>query len=223
MRPITVLLADDHDIVREGLCALLASEPNIEVIGEAVSGREAISLTQELSPDVVIMDLAMPRLNGVEATRQIVHSCPRAKIVVLSAYDTVEYVQPVLAAGASGYLRKDTVANELIEAVRQVHQGNTYFSRGVTWRAQLAGAMTLDGELPSKPRLSFREVEVLQLLAEGFTNKQVASELGLTVKTVESYRRSVMIKLRVTSVVGLVHYAVRAGVIEMYSAEHILN
>jgi len=224
MRRITLLLVDDHNVIRQGLRALLRFEPNFEIVGEAASGREAVALAQRLSPNVIVMDLAMPLLNGMEATRQIIRAWPRTKIVVLSAYDDAKYVEPVIAAGAAAYLRKDAAANELIAAVREVVSGKAYFSPEISrLRQKHASEGDHQRKEPLEVKLSFREAEVLQLIAEGFGNKQIASELNITVKTAQNYRRSIMVKLNVHSVVGLVHYAVRTGIIEMHPTRSILN
>jgi len=223
MNKITLLLADDHNIIRQGLRALLTCEPDIEVVGEATSGREAVTLAQQLSPNVVVMDLAMPLLNGMEATRQIIRACPSAKVVVLSAYDDDEHVESVLAGGAAAYLLKQTAASELIRAVREVHKGNAYFSPSIAKRLREKHAVPQAPPAHPAPQLSIREAEVLQLVAEGFLNKQIADELNISVKTVEKHRQSLMDKLNVHCIADLVHHAVDRGIIETRPIKSILE
>ncbi len=219
MKPITVLLAEDHQIVREGLLALLKTETDIEVIGEAENGRLAMELTGKLRPDVVVMDIAMPLLNGMEATRQILQSLPKTKVLILSAHNDDAYVEMVMALGASGYLIKQTAAHVLPDAIREVQKGNTFFSPTIAKRrnqrrqnAQLHGTVrNLKNE--SAP-LTRREAEVLQLIAEGKANKETAGELGISIKTVEKHRQSLMEKLNIHDTAGLTRYAISAGIIE---------
>jgi DNA-binding NarL/FixJ family response regulator len=224
MQPITILLADDHNIIRQGLRALLTCESDLKIVGEATSGREAVALAQQLSPDVVVMDLAMPLLNGMEATRQIIHASPNAKVVVLSAYDDDEHVERVLAGGAAAYLLKQTAASELVCAIREVHKGNAYFSPAIAKRLQEKHSVENPRpRMDQSPQLSIREAEVLQLIAEGFLNKQIADELNISVKTVEKHRQSLMDKLNIHCIADLVHHAVGKGIIEMRSAKTLLN
>jgi DNA-binding NarL/FixJ family response regulator len=226
MAKITLLLADDHNVVRWGLRALLASDPEFEVVGEAGSGREAITLVQQLKPDVVVMDLAMPLLNGMEATRQITAECPSTKVIVLSAYDDDPHVEQALAMEAAGYLLKHTAANDLIRAVREVHAGNAYFSPAIAERLREKRCAQLELPKPQTERarrLSVREAEVLQLVAEGYPNKQIADELRLSVKTVEKHRQSLMSKLKLHCIADLVQYAAAHGAIEMNPVSSILR
>jgi DNA-binding NarL/FixJ family response regulator len=214
---IKVLLADDHTVVREGLRVLLEAEADIVVVGEAANGREAVQLTKKLLPDVVVMDIAMPNLNGLEATRQIARDVPTAKLLVLSSYNDDEYVHQITDAGAAGYLLKQTAATDLIKAVREVRRGHAYFSPLVSKRlvehyrkAVLTGA-------PVGRRndlLTPRETEVLQLIAEGRANKQIAIELDISIKTVEKHRQQVMNKLNIHDIAGLTRYAISKGIIE---------
>jgi DNA-binding NarL/FixJ family response regulator len=234
MRNITVLVVDDHNIVRQGLRALLLAEGDITIVGEAQSGREAVQMAAQLRPEIVIMDLAMPLLNGAEATRQILKEVPTSRIVVLSSYGDDEHVQAAIASGAAAYLLKQTAAVDLVKAIREVTQGNAYFSptiarrlREKTCPPEVDATTPLPGtaepvqptDLPQPAvELTSREMEVLQLIAEGFANKQIAAELGLSVKTIEKHRQAVMKKLNIHDIAGLVHHAVKKGIIELKMA-----
>jgi DNA-binding NarL/FixJ family response regulator len=216
MSNITVLLVDDHTIVRQGLKALLASEKDITIIGEAQTGREAVDLTAQHHPAVVIMDLAMPRLNGSEATRQILKNAPATKVIVLSTYSDDEHVQQALAAGAAAYLLKQTAAEDVVEAIREVAKGNAFFSPAIAKRLREQSMRSENGGAPREQNveLTQREAEVLQLIAEGYANKQIAAELNLSVKTVEKHRQQVMQKLDIHNIAGLVRHAAAKGIIE---------
>jgi DNA-binding NarL/FixJ family response regulator len=214
MSKITVLLVDDHNIVREGLKALLGAEEDITILAEAQSGREAVRLASSLHPEIVIMDLAMPLLNGWEATRQILKAVPTAKVIVLSTYDGDEHIQQAIGAGAAAYLIKQTAAADLIKAIHEVKSGNAFFSPSIARRLR-EQSFHPEAEAKSPDReLTPREAEVLQLIAEGFANKQIAGELGLSVKTVEKHRQQVMNKLGIHDTAGLVRHAVAKSVIE---------
>jgi DNA-binding NarL/FixJ family response regulator len=216
MRKISVLLVDDHTVVRQGLRALLSAEEDIEVQGEAENGRQAVVLAKRLTPDVVVMDVAMPLLNGLEATRQILKAVPSAKVLVLTSYGDDDCVAQMMDAGASGYLIKQTAANDLLKAIREVRRGNAYFSPVIARRLrdQCREAFTT-GQSPRKAtELTSREGEVLQLIAEGFSNKQIAAELSISIKTVEKHRQQVMNKLNIHDVAGLTRYAIAKGMIE---------
>jgi|ERR1051325_688009 DNA-binding NarL/FixJ family response regulator len=218
MASISVLLVDDHHIVRQGLRALLTSEGDLNIVGEAQTGREAVQLAARLYPEVVIMDLAMPRLNGWEATRQILKTLPTAKVIVLSSYGDDEHVQMAIAAGAAAYLLKQTAAADLVKAIREVKKGNAFFSPAIATRLREETCRSLEPSATVKEpdiQLTSRELEVLQLIAEGFANKQIAGELGLSVKTVEKHRQQVMNKLNIHDTAGLVRHAVAKGIIEM--------
>jgi DNA-binding NarL/FixJ family response regulator len=213
---ITVLLAEDHMIVREGLRKLLEAERDIEVVGEAINGRQAVTMTRKLRPAVVIMDIAMPQLNGLEATRQIRQLLPDVKVLVLSAHSDDAYVERATAVGAAGYLIKQTSAHFLAEAIREVQKGNTFFSPYIAKRLRHRNQKSLDrkGQLKAKAvSLSPREVEVLQLIAEGEANKQIAAELDISIKTVEKHRDHLMQKLDIHDTAGLTRYAVGTGII----------
>ncbi len=208
---INVLLADDHAIVREGVRALLAREADVAIVGEAADGHEAVRLCAELSPDVVIMDLAMPRLNGVDATAQIRKQSPRCRVLILSMHQTEEYVRPAIRAGASGYLLKGSGIADLVAATRAVAGGEAFFSPAVA-SIVLRDARG-DGPPAEGQALTSREREVLQLVAEGRSSPQIARLLSISVKTVEGHRGRIMTKLNIRDLAGLVRYAVRVGLV----------
>lgn len=217
MHKITVLLADDHTVVRQGLRALLDAEDDIEIVGEAGDGRQAVQLTKRFLPQVVVMDIAMPHLNGLEATRQIIRFAPSTKVLVLSSYSDDEYVQQLTEAGAAGYLIKQTAANELLKAIREAQRGNAYFSPTIAKRLRDQCREAFVSGQPSRRRgdhLTTREAEVLQLIAEGRANKQIAAELCISIKTVEKHRQQVMNKLGIHDVAGLTRHAIARGIIE---------
>ena len=217
MKRITVLLAEDHALVRVGFRALLEHERDIEVVGEAETGRQAVQLTRKLRPAVVVMDIAMPLLNGLEATRQIRRDFPATRVLILSAYSDDAYVEQAIALGAAGFFLKQTSSDHLARAIREVHRGNTFFSPSISKRLHSRPQESSAGEgQPKKKtnRLSSREVEVLQLIAEGKPNKQVALELGLTFKTVDKHRQHLMAKLDIHDVAGLTRYAIAQGIIK---------
>ena len=217
MKRISVLLAEDHNIVREGLRALLNLEQDIEVICEAENGHQAVDLVEKLNPSVVVMDIAMPLLNGLEATRQILRFAPATKILILSAHSDDAYVERVMSLGASGYLIKQTAAHILPQAIREVHAGKTFFSPTVSLRRDHHEKKAkAQGDLPKRDagKLTSREMEVLQLIAEGNANKQTADELNISIKTVEKHRQKVMEKLNIHDTAGLTRYAISAGIIE---------
>jgi DNA-binding NarL/FixJ family response regulator len=217
MKRITVLLAEDHTIVREGFRKMLELEADLEVVGEAQDGRQAVAMVQKLRPAVVLMDIAMPRLNGMEATRQVLKAVPATRVLMLSAHSDDAYVREAVESGASGFLLKQTSAHVVGEAIREVHKGNTFFCPAVARRLrQLDGRSTdrAGRAQPRNARLSSRESEVLQLIAEGKANKETAAELGISIKTVEKHREKVMSKLNIHDTAGLTRYAISAGVIE---------
>ena len=217
MHKIRVLLADDHTVVRQGLRALLEVEADITVIGEAETGREAVHLSIKLQPDVVVMDIAMPSLNGLEATRQIIKTVPAAKVLALSSYNDDEYVLQLTEAGAVGYLLKQTAAADLIKAVREARKGNVFFSPAISRRMLDHYRSALRNGVPVRKRnglLTSRELEVLQLIAEGKPNKQIASDLRISIKTVEKHRQQVMNKLNIHDIAGLTRYAIAHGIVE---------
>lgn len=214
---IRVLLADDHTVVREGLRLILESAEDIEVVGEVENGRQAVQMAKKLQPDVVVMDVVMPTLNGVEATRQVLREAPNSKVLVLSSYSDDDRVQQLIEVGATGYLVKQTAANDLLAAIREAYKGNAFFSPSISKRLleQCRDAISRGGTVPRKgPRLTSREAEVLQLIAEGYANKQIADELCISIKTVEKHRQQVMHKLNLHEVASLTRYAVAQGIIE---------
>jgi DNA-binding NarL/FixJ family response regulator len=216
-KPITILLAEDHAVVRQGLSSLLKADGQFVMMGEARTGREAVDMAKALRPDVILMDIAMPVLNGLEATRQILAANPAAKIIILSAHSDEEYIERTTTAGVSGFLEKQTSAEILTKAIREVAKGLTYFSPAIAKRMNdnLSKPRDRDGLIKANAsRLTTREAEVLQLVAEGSANKQVAAELGISIKTVEKHRQHLMDKLNIHDTAGLTRYAIATGVIE---------
>lgn len=214
---ITVLIADDHTVVRQGLCRLLEDEGDIEVVGEASNGRDAVALATTLRPAVVVMDIAMPKSNGLEATRRIRKTIPDAKVLILSAHADDAYVESVMAMGAAGYLIKQTSAHCLAEAIRKVWKGDIFFSPSVAQRYRKRHETEPDrkGRSGAKGgRLTPREREVLQRIAEGDANKQIAAALDISIKTVEKHRDHLMRKLDIHDTAGLTRYAIAEGIIE---------
>ena len=217
MKQITVLLAEDHTIVREGFRKMLELEKDFQIVGEAQDGRQAVTLVKKLRPEVVLMDIAMPLLNGLEATRQVIKAFPATKIIILSAHSDDAYVKDATESGAVGFLLKQTSAHEVCRAIREVEKGHTFFSPAIARRFDRINPKTLDrqGVLKTKAaQLTSREMEVLQLIAEGKANKETASELGIGIKTVEKHREHLMEKLDIHDTAGLTRYAISAGIIE---------
>src|ERR1700758_975650 len=208
MRRTRILLADDHAVVRQGFKMLLDAQPDMEIVGEASNGREAVESAETLRPDVVIMDVAMPELNGIEATRRLAASAPHTRVIALSMHKDSVYVREILRAGARGYLLKDSGAEDLVSAIRAVAKGESYLSPAVSnavlddYRKHVTNPIDL---------LTSREREVLQMLAEGKTNKEMATILNLSVYTVDAHRGRIMEKLNVHSINELVRFAVRNG------------
>lgn len=210
---ITVVLADDHAVVRDGLRLLLEAHQDIKVIGQAANGRQTLQLAKDLCPNVVILDIAMPELNGIEATHKICHDCPATQVIILSMYSTAEHVLRSLQAGALGYVLKESAGIEVVNAVRAVHSGHHYLSQKLSDRliddyiqqqSTAEGKTTLD-------RLSFREREVLQQIVEGKSNVEIAAELSLSVKTIETYRSRILHKLEIDDLPSLVKFAIQHG------------
>jgi len=225
MNKTSVLLVDDHTVVRQGLRALLKSEEDIEVIGEAENGRLAVQLARKTPPDVVVMDVAMPLMNGLEATRQILKSLPSTRILVLTSYSDDDCVQQLTEAGVSGYLIKQTASNDLVKAIREVKKGNAFFSPTIAKRLrdQCREAFANGQPVKKSIELTSREAEVLQLIAEGFSNKQIAAELCISIKTVEKHRQQVMNKLNIHDVAGLTRYAISKGLIDRGIPAGVVN
>lgn len=218
MAPFRILLADDHEVVRAGLRALLEEQQGWEVVAEAVDGREAVEKATKLKPDVVVIDIAMPSLNGLEAVRQIIKAVPHCRVLVLTMYDSDPLIQQVLQAGARGYLLKSDAGRDLVSAIDALRRNKTFFTPKVS-------QMVLEGYLDKSPkekepegaaeslRLTSRQREIVQLLAEGKSSKEVAAVLGLSVKTAETHRANIMRKLDCHSVTELVRYAIRNHII----------
>jgi DNA-binding NarL/FixJ family response regulator len=217
MKQITILLAEDHTIVREGFRKMLEFEQDLQVIGEAQDGRQAVTQAKKLRPDVVLMDIAMPLLNGLEATRQVLKTLPATKVLMLSAHNDDAYVQNAAESGAVGFLLKQTSAHEVCRAIREVHKGKTFFSSSVSLRLDRLDSQSSGRAMAHNKKavhLTSREMEVLQLIAEGKANKQTAAELGIGIKTVEKHREHLMEKLDIHDTAGLTRYAISAGIIE---------
>jgi two-component system response regulator NreC len=209
---IKIILAEDHKITREGLVNMLEDQPGMEVVGEAGNGREAIRLARELSPDLVIMDVTMPDLNGIDATRIITLTPKDTKVIALSMYSDKQFVQGMMQAGASGYLLKDCTFDELVYAIRAVFQGDTYLSPGIAGIVVEDYVSKLSRSASSASGvLTRREREVLQLISEGKSTKHIASKLAISIKTVETHRRQMMGKIGIRTVAGLTKYAIREG------------
>jgi DNA-binding NarL/FixJ family response regulator len=214
MRKIRVLVVDDHTIVRDGICALLSLAGDIEVVGEAANGSEALKSVRELAPDVVLMDITMPIMGGLEATRRICKEFPRTKVLVLTQYDDREYVFPVIEAGACGFVSKLAASTELTSGIRSVYHGDSYLSPSVTTllvEEYRHGA----GRVSHDPydQLTARERDVLKLIAEGYTTEQIADMLVVSSKTIEGHKTNLMAKLGVHNRIELVKYALRKGII----------
>jgi two-component system response regulator NreC len=216
---IKILLADDHKILREGLKGLLDQEPSFQVVGEADDGSSAVRLAAELQCDVIVMDITMPDLNGIDATRMILQRNPDQKVLALSVHSDRRFIERMLDAGARGYLRKDCASRELIEAIRTVMKGETYISPAVAASARLhvTGDQVDHQKVSVLPgdELTHRERQVLQLVAEGKTTREIATRLSVSVKAIEKYRQSVMEKLDLHSIADLTRYAISEGIISL--------
>ncbi len=217
MKTLTILLAEDHAVVREGLRSLLETTPEFKVVGQAETGLEAVALAEQLKPDVIVMDIAMPGLNGCEATRQIIARNPAARILALSAHSDEEYVARLAAAGALGFMEKQSSGELLLRAIREVGAGKAYFSPHIAKRLLQNQREAREKGSTSGTRrdaLTSREEQVLQLVAEGAANKQIATRLGISIKTVEKHRQQLMNKLDIHETAGLTRYAISSGTIE---------
>ena len=216
MNMLRIVVADDHELVRRGLRNLLETRPNWEVVGEAVTGRQAVEVTKRLSPDLIIMDISMPELNGLEATRQICKLAPDTQVLILSIHENEQLVHEVLEAGARGYVLKSDAGRDLIEAVDSLCQRKPFFTPKISemvLEGYLKGGAAADHS-KAQSRLTAREREIVQLLAEGLTNKEVAENLNISVKTVETHRSHIMEKLGIHSLGDLIRYAVRNHLIQ---------
>jgi len=214
---IRVLVADDHAIVREGLCIMLGNQPDMQVVGAARNGREALRLVDEQDPDVVVIDISMPELNGIDAIQQMLPRHPRLMVIVLSIHETKPYVFRALRAGARGYLIKETAGLEVVEAVRAVYRGERYLSQRIADLVMDTSLQKLESWTDASPLdgLSAREREILQLVAEGKTSQEIAEKLSISSKTVDSYRSRLMRKIGVEDMAGLVKFAIQHGVISL--------
>ena len=217
MKTITLLLADDHAIVRQGLRRLLETAGDIQVIGEAENGRQAVLETKRLQPQVVLLDLSMPLLNGVEAARQIAEEAPRSKVLILSSYSDDQHLRQAVAAGVAGYVMKETAGENLLEAIRAAHNGTPFFSPPVLkhlLKQPKKGPADAQPAPAVPDMLSRRQAEVLQLIAEGYGTKQIADVLSISVKTAERHRQTLMDKLHIHEIATLTRYAIANGVID---------
>lgn len=216
-KPITVVIADDHTIVREGLTKLLTEEKGIEVIGEAKDGREAVKIVEGLGPDIVIMDIAMPKLNGIEATRQIKQSKIETKIIILSMHDHSRYIRELLGLGVSGYLLKNAASKDIVKAVNSAIKGDTYLSPSISSRVieDYVGMNKKSLEEELYDTLSNREREVFQMMVEGSSTKKIAETLCVSPSTVKSHRSNIMEKLKMSNLSQLIQYAIQLGIIDI--------
>ena len=224
MKTIRVLVVDDHAIVRAGLRALLEAAGDMLVVGEAENGQQAVGEAERLRPDVVLLDVAMPRLNGVSAARQIAERAPTSKMLLLSSYNDAQHLREAIEAGAAGYLLKESAADELLEAIRETDRGGASFSPAILQRLSKecwGGPLGSLGPATGSATLTGRQAEVLQLVAEGHCNKQIAALLSLSMKTVEKHRQSLMVKLNLHKTAALTRYAVSTGVVEVHPRGHL--
>jgi DNA-binding NarL/FixJ family response regulator len=216
-KQITVLLAEYHVVVRQGLCALLKADGGFHLVGEAHNGREAVTMAKTLKPEVILMDIAMPMLNGLQATKQILTANPAAKVLILSAHSDDVYVERMIEAGVKGFVEKQTSGDILTKAIREIAAGRNYFSPSIARRLPGASGKPRDraGLVKTNGRkLTAREFEVLQMVAEGSANKQIATDLGISIKTVEKHRQHLMDKLDIHETASLTRYAIATGIIE---------
>lgn len=217
MNKISVLIVEDHTVVREGLRVMLKLEPNLEVVGEAKNGRVAVTMALDLQPNIILMDIAMPGLNGLEATRQLFKALPNTRIIILTAHCDDAYVKNAVDSGASGFLLKQDSTQDVCKAIREVHKGGIHYSPTIAKRFIRINPKSLakSGKMERKAStLTSREMEVLQLITEGKTNKETASELAISIKTVEKHRGHLMNKLDIHDTAGLTRYAISSGIIE---------
>jgi DNA-binding NarL/FixJ family response regulator len=213
-KPIRIILVDDHPVVREGLRSILSSFEEVEIIGQACSGREAIQLARELRPDVVVMDISMPEMNGIEATAALRRELPEVKVLALSMHENFAYIKQALAAGARGYILKDSSPKDLVDAICDVHSGTLPISP--------QAANILVGHQQSTPKgseLTPREMDVLRFIARGYTNKEISAALGLGVRTIETHRENLIRKTGLATVAELTRYAISNGYVDLHSAQ----
>jgi DNA-binding NarL/FixJ family response regulator len=216
-KTITIFLADDHTIVRQGLAKLLEGEPNLKVVGEAENGREAVVKVEKLKPDVVLMDIAMPMLNGIEATRQIRKACPQTKVIILSMHSHDRYISELFSLGASGYLLKSSTGTDIINAIHTALKGSTYLSPSISDKV-IEDYLSLKKESHQDDlynRLSNREREVFQMIAEGRSTKEIADILCLSPSTVKTHRANIMEKLEMENISQLIQFAIHLGIVEL--------
>jgi len=213
---VRIVLVEDHTILREGLRALLSADPDFEIIGEAADGREAVRLVEKQVPDLILMDLSMPRMTGMDAIREIKKRYPATKIIALTVHKTEEYLGTTLQAGADGYVLKDATHNELMMAIQSVLNGKTYLSPGVSEKVVEGYLEGKESRMPNSTLglLSQREREVLKLIAEGYKNKEIAADLYISLKTVEKHRANLMKKLDLHNAAALTAYAIEQGLVE---------
>ena len=217
MSQVRILIADDHEIVRRGLRALLESQPNWEVVAEAVTGRDALEKARQTTPDVAIVDVGMPELNGLETTRQLLKALPQTEVLILTMHENEQIVREVLDAGARGYVLKSDAGRDLVAAVEALCQHRTFFSSQISellLNSYLRHPDRTDSPESPRSRLTAREREIVQLLAEGKSNKEVAASLNISIKTAETHRTNIMNKLDLRSITELVRYAVRNNMVE---------
>ena len=220
-RFITIFLADDHTIVRQGLAKLLEAEPNLRVIGEAQNGREAVKKVQVLRPDFVIMDIAMPLLNGIEATRQIKKFSPQTKIIILSMHSHDRYISELISIGASGYLLKDSTGGEIVKAISAAMKGDVYLSPSISRRV-IEDYLTLKKKSSREDlytKLSNRERELFQMIAEGHSTKEISGILFISPSTVKTHRSNIMEKLQINNISQLIQFAIRLGIVDVRSQD----
>lgn len=219
MQKIKILFADDHAIVRDGLRSLFKSDPGFQIVGEAADGGEAVRLVEQNRPDVAVLDISMPNVNGIEATGIIKERFPETKVLILTIHESEEYIQELILAGADGYVLKNAEKKEIFDGVRAVASGSTFFSSNVS-KALLDGLVRstrnrVPFQISNEEKLTNRETEVLRLIAEGLTSKQIAEKLQLSVTTVNSHRTNIMKKLNIHEIVGLVKYAIQKSLIDL--------
>lgn len=210
-RPIRVLIVDDHAIVREGICSLLARHKDIQVVGQAADGQRALELVSQLAPDIILMDIQMSGMNGLEATREIHKRSPRTRVLVLTQYENKEYVLPLLRAGAVGYIPKSARANELINAIRTVYTEGAYLPPRIT--QTVVTSLSESSTVPAEAALTEREIQVLRLVAEGLNSREIAERLNISVKTVDTHRANIMEKLGVHNTAELIRVAIQKGLV----------